>query len=82
MRQLVRGRGEPRGRNFETEARWQFKAIVILVNIVFIPNYQLPQTHICIRSYTLTRYLILNTVKWTSNWKRRSVTVSVSKQVS
>ena len=58
-RQFVRGQGETRGRNFETEARRRFKAIVILVNIVSlcIPKYQLSQTHAHV--YALTEYLIL-----------------------
>ena len=63
-RQFVEGRGKARGRNFETETRWQFMAIVILVNIVCIPYYQLSQRHACIHRYTLIAYLTLNTVKW------------------
>jgi len=47
------------GRNFKTEARWQFNAIVILVNIVcMLPNYQLPQTHTYFHVYTLNGYLM------------------------
>jgi len=49
-RQFVQGRGEAWGRNFETEARRRFKTIVILVIIVCVPNYQLPQTHTCIHT--------------------------------
>jgi len=43
-RQFVQGRGDARCRNFQTEARRRFKAIVILVNIV-LPLPIIVDTH-------------------------------------